>query len=84
MCGLACRGGGGGIRLEDIQAGKKGYRSFVRSFVSNCNAVKNRLSDYLFLVLLISESQGEMSVVTSLQRLFGSWNQKSFLALLRS
>lgn len=38
MCGLACRGGGGGIRLEDIQAGKG--VSFVRSFVSDCNAVE--------------------------------------------
>lgn len=38
MCGLACRGGGGSIRLEDIQAGKG--VSFVRSFVSDCNVVE--------------------------------------------
>lgn len=53
MCGLACRGGGGGIRLEDIQAGKG--VSFVRSFVSDCNAVETGCQ-ITCLVLLISES----------------------------
>lgn len=56
---LACRGGGGGggIRLEDIQAGKG--VGIVRSFVSDYNAVETSYQ-ITCLVLLISESQGEM------------------------
>lgn len=53
VCGLACRGGGS-IRLEDIQAGKG--VSFVRSFVSDCNAVEIGYQITCFFVLLISES----------------------------
>lgn len=32
----------------------------------------------------LGEPFKERCIVTSLQRLFGGWNQKSFLALLRS
>lgn len=69
MCGLACRGGGGGIRLEDIQAGKGGI---VRSFVSDCNAVETGCQ-VTCLILLISESQ-ERCIATRCKSL------QSFLA----
>lgn len=56
MRGLACRGGGEGIRLEDIQAGKRGrYRSFVRLSLTTM-----QLNPVVRLLVWMSESQGEM------------------------
>lgn len=82
MCGLACRGGGD-IRLENIQAGKG--VGIVRSFVSDCNAVETGCQiTCLGSLADLGEPFKERCIVTSLQRLFGGWNQKSFLALLRS
>lgn len=69
MYGLACRRGGG-IRLEDIQGGKG--VSFIRSFVSDCNAVETGCQ-VTCLVLLISESQKKMyrHSLQIVKRLFG-------------
>lgn len=65
MCGLACGGGGGGIPLEDIQAGKG--VSFVRSFVP---LIAKQSKPVVRLLVWMSESH-ERCIVTSLQRLFG-------------
>lgn len=59
------------VSVSKISRREKGYRSFVRSFVSDCNAVETSYQiTCLGSLADIGEPFKERCLVTSLQRLF--------------